>query len=237
MIAERLDWDSNHFGFDVYKIVYDSNALKSDLYAMIASIFEKGGKLIYVFSKQKINILPLIQTGMLVDKKVTFLKEININEKEFKEDNIYDYNSLILSNKLIELAKLSGEYSRFFIDNRLSKEAFYRMYEQWIAKSVEGVLADKVFVYKEYDTIQGFVTVKLKTDFSQIGLIAVDNNYQGKGIGQALLKTADQYTTEMRLNKIRVVTQEDNFQAMRFYEKSGFVQESKEYIYHFYNNL
>jgi ribosomal protein S18 acetylase RimI-like enzyme len=89
-------------------------------------------------------------------------------------------------------------------------------------------------VYKKDKKILGMVTLKLNTETSVIGLIAVDNAAQGMGIGQQLMAECERISIENNIKTIEVATQEFNQKAYHFYQKCGFSVKSRQYIYHFW---
>lgn len=117
------------------------------------------------------------------------------------------------------------------MDARFSS-CFEKMYLEWIKNSLNGSLADVVFVYKEQNKILGFVSLKIKNDFGQIGLISVSEKAQSKGIGNKLIKACDYYLYQHQIKTHKVVTQFDNIAACKLFENHNFTVESIAYIYH-----
>ena len=102
-----------------------------------------------------------------------------------------------------------------------------------MTNSINRTFADEVFVYKEANDIKGMITVKSKNDFADIGLISVDESMQGRGVGRMLIDaTMNWLKFSTDINHLNVVTQLDNTNACRFYEKIGFVEMKREFIYH-----
>ena len=96
-------------------------------------------------------------------------------------------------------------------------------------------MADVVFVHRIDNQINGMITLKIEDNIAHIGLVAVDENAQGMGIGSMLIQAVEAYlqnnTTVRYLN---VATQLVNKPACRLYEKNGFVVEQKTNIYHWW---
>ena len=65
-----------------------------------------------------------------------------------------------------------------------------------------------------------------------IGLIGVDPDFQGKGAGSLLMNRVEDYAVEKGINRIEVLTQQQNTIARRFYEKQDFHEARQEYIFH-----
>ncbi|MEZ4937845.1 MAG: GNAT family N-acetyltransferase [Crocinitomicaceae bacterium] len=216
--AEKLEWDSEFFDFPIYRLILKQIVSSKELDEKLSE-----NAFYYIFSDLKLPFL----TSKLVDQKVVFSKTVDCH-KSIDGINFY---SGPLTTDLLSLVFESGIYSRFKKDKRLSSK-FEEMYSMWIQKSINGDLADKVFVYKETDKIKGFVTVKKRSDFAEIGLIAVDQSMRGKGIGSKLIASAEHYLTKEGISTIKVPTQLDNKPACDFYTKVGFKKDSLTYIYH-----
>ena len=224
---ETLPWDSKFFRFPVARINDEV-----DIFAnknILQSLFENNIRLAYYSSSRKL-VIPEsnLYEVKLVDKKVTYTKEI-IDQKV--SPKIMYYDKKFPEPKLISLAIESGIYSRFNVDERMGREKFEALYRQWIVKSVAKEIADEVLVYKINDEIAGFVTVGKKSNRADIGIIAVDNKYRGRGVGKALMLGAESLYKN-KFNYIQVVTQKDNLPACKLYESCGYTRESLEYFYH-----
>ncbi len=226
-MIEKLDWDSAFFGYPVGRI-FIKNAEGFDLDA-IGKEF-RNFKLVYMFSDVR---LPQEYSNCLVDRKITFTKGfaqqqdvLKINEYD-KEKDSYD--------ELLDLAYLSGLFSRFKTDKRFKNMEFKRLYKQWIDRSINDTNI-KVLVVRTDDSLSGFVTLEMADAITaKIGLISVGSNYQGKGFGSSLISNAERAALAFGRSTIQVVTQQDNKPAVRLYEKNGFLLNSLVYIYHFWN--
>ena len=169
--------------------------------------------------------------GKLVDRKVQYTKKItNITS----ENIVSEYDSLELSKPLEQLAYESGIYSRFRIDDQFQETDFYRLYKEWITKSVERKIADKVYVIKEDNAVCGMATLKIDTNKGEIGLIAVSDLHQGKGYGKLLINACCNELKRQDIDTIEVPTQFANKNARLFYGKCGFSVKSITNVYHFW---
>lgn len=226
-----LAWDSDFFKYKIAKIEIDG--LSIDLIDQLNSLKSSDYTLIYLFSKKELNISnsDLVNFNpILVDKKITYEKKLS-NVSSRYDKNIYRYNRDIIDNKLIELAVQSGEYSRFKIDNRIGYKKFRELYEIWIKNSVQKKPAKETLIYHLND-IKGFVIVGEKRNKAWIDLIAVDETTRGKGIGTKLIIAAESWAKSKGCTEMRVVTQQANLKACKFYEKHGYQLMKKEYVYH-----
>jgi dTDP-4-amino-4,6-dideoxy-D-galactose acyltransferase len=237
MKLEYLSWDSDFFKFNVsaVKIADHTDEVIEDL---ISNAISSDTKLLYAFTTNPILNDHLINkyNGRLVDKKVVFKKSLQSNNSNTAPE-VVEYKSESVSPELKNLAFQSGEYSRFKIDNRLPPQTFERLYTIWIENSVTGKSADKVFIFKVNTEIAGFITLSIKSNYGEIGLIAVNNEFRGMQIGTKLIVHAENYVYKQGGKILKVATQLDNMLACNFYKKNGYEVDTITHVYHFFNTL
>lgn len=190
--------------------------------------------LLYIFSSPNDTAGNKIMNDIgakLVDQKVTYQKDVV--KILTPTSGIEEYNSELTS-ELLELAILSGHKSRFKVDNGLNSK-FRMLYKTWIVNSLNRTIADNLFIHKTNNQIDGFITLSKNEDIGRIGLIAVDEKMHGKGIGNLLLKKADEWYIDNNLKSAEVVTQLENKNACSFYEKNNYKISDIQYIYHLWN--
>jgi dTDP-4-amino-4,6-dideoxy-D-galactose acyltransferase len=139
------------------------------------------------------------------------------------------------TDKLISLTLQSGIYSRFKTDKNFPAEAYEKLYITWIKKSCDKSIAFRILIYGEMKNPSGFITLTGNDSEAQIGLIAVDEQHRGQGIGRKLIEAAINTAKNHNFTTLKVVTQGANQQACLLYEKCGFVIDSKINIYHYWN--
>lgn len=219
-----LPWDTDFFNFKVARVT--GGSLHEDV---LRELFESDVKLAYFSSEQETELTSNDQYEIkLVDKKLTYRKVIADAKAD---DNILPYEKDDPEEALLQLAVRSGLYSRFNVDKGIGNEKFESLYRQWMIQSVDKKMADEVFVHYEAGVAAGFVTVGHKNERADIGIIAVDESFSRRGIGAALMKTAEHYAAE-RYAVIQVVTQGNNMAACKLYERCGYHVEKVEYFYH-----
>lgn len=126
---------------------------------------------------------------------------------------------------LVGIARVSHRITRFYADPRLPDERCDDLYEAWIRNSYDG-WAERVFVAEVGIAVghtepAGYVTVHVDGDTSSIGLIAVDERWRGKGIGDALVSHAQDWSVTQGMS-MSVVTQGRNVAAQHLFQKRGF---------------
>jgi dTDP-4-amino-4,6-dideoxy-D-galactose acyltransferase len=230
---KNLEWDTDFFGYKIVQLLLTNTDI-AKFNRLIAELKSNGVKLAYVYPEDEISKSTLHKKNVpLVDTKITFEKDL-VTTKEFQtnfEEKV-PYNENYNYEQLLNLAFESGKYSRFKLDQNFINREFEKLYKTWLDKSISKDIADDVLVYLDRNNITGFVSIKNDCDKLKIGLIAVDQNYQGKGIGKKLMQHVESIALAENLKKISVETQKQNDGAMAFYQSCGFsVVETKE-IYH-----
>ena len=222
--VQKLDWDSDFFGYKVGKAVVN-NANDNFLEKVRKEVHDFD--LCYVYSTyQSFSDLDIFK-----DEKVIF--EISLKSFVFTKQasSVIPYSKEDFTH-LILLTFQSGEFSRFRLDPRFNNYEFERLYFEWLLKSVRKVIADEVLVYKNEMQIVGFVTMVKKQDFLEIGLIAIDPKYRGIGIGSLLLAGVFDYALSHQINRVTVSTQRRNVKAIDFYKKNSFREVESIFICH-----
>ena len=227
-MIKKLKWDSEFFGYDVGKVVIEENQVVSEQELIKESY---PFKLVYIFSDIKLDFKHF--KSKLVDIKTTFYKKQLAWEEN--PEFIHCKDEPAACNNLRQLALESGVFSRFKRDNNFTNNEFEKLYSQWINDSIKKINADHIIVYKENNICKGFVSLKFQKEIAEIGLMAVDEDSRGEGIGLTLLGFINNLSRSKGFPEMRVTTQFENIPAMQLYEKAGYTILSKQYIYHLWN--
>lgn len=231
-----MNWDSKFFGFPVFDLSC-SNCDARNLRILLDELREDQGRLVYwavdpadaVSNKAAKEI-----HAKLVDVKTTLSLGLIEEDEKSTCTHIFectDPSSFELQ-ELESLALQCGQYSRFNMDPEIPTERFQQMYFAWIRKSIDHKLADVVFIFREHDQIQGFVTLVYLNDHGNIGLLAVDEKSRGKRIGFELCSVVKKKLWRNGQKSVCVTTQLKNTGAIKFYEKFGFKRIRMMNIYH-----
>jgi dTDP-4-amino-4,6-dideoxy-D-galactose acyltransferase len=175
----------------------------------------------------------------LVDKKTIFNQKIEPNISDYKSSvKIEQYKSEKHEfEQLKSLAFQSGIYSRFFKDKQFIDNEFQRLYTRWIEMSVNDSKNYTVLIAFYNEKVAGFITLKyISNKKSEIGLIAVSQDYRGLGIGKSLINEAIQKSIENGIEEINITTQLDNQIAVNLYKSTNFNIQEITYIYHWWNS-
>jgi dTDP-4-amino-4,6-dideoxy-D-galactose acyltransferase len=231
-----LNWDSQLFGFPVARLAEISSEpflLKNTL----SQLQREGVRLVYANTTggKDIQAIAAQAGGVLVDRRVTYTAKLIKTDTVAvpRLGEIVPFTGT-LTPALEALALASGVYSRFNIDPLVPRSVFETLFKTWIAKSVSGELAERVFVARSEGVECGFVTVTSEGDRGAIGLIAVEERLRGQGFGRALVSLARHHHLAMGKKFDQVVTQQNNRPACRLYETSGYSLDRTEFVYHFW---
>ncbi len=230
MKPDYLEWDSDFFNCRVGRLEISRTAnisinLLSD-FDLVYLIFKNG------ISPEKKAELDKI--AFFADEKITYQKSIKMTVKP--GENIISWPAeREVSNELLEIGVASGEFSRFRIDPMIPESKFTGLYQAWVINSVNRTMAEEVFYYNLDNQIAGVITLGIKNDKPDIGILSVHEKFRGKRIASQLITAAEYWSKKIKgFDTLQVVTQGSNLIACIFYEKCGFEIHKREYIYHWW---
>jgi dTDP-4-amino-4,6-dideoxy-D-galactose acyltransferase len=225
-MIEKVSWDSDFFGYTVGKVNFTSD----EDFTTFLKIDKNAFRLIYIFSQNELELVD--EDTKKVDTKLTYTKiienktinapNISIKEVTIKEENF---------EPILQLAYLSGKYSRFKLDENFKNEEFKKLYKVWITNSKQ----KKIIVKCKNESILGFVLYSIDKDKAIIELISVSENAQGQGIASELIREIEKIGQENKCNTLEVVTQGINLPATNLYKKNNFNISNSILIYHYWN--
>ena len=121
------------------------------------------------------------------------------------------------------IALKSHKDSRFFKDTHFNQVGAAELYAKWIERDLKEhhlIVATKL---NQPGIPLGYVSCQMESENrGRIGLIAVDAQFRGQGLGRGLLNNALAYFESRDRLQVRVATQGSNVNALRLYEGSGF---------------
>ena len=230
---EILEWDSKFFGFGVAQI-YSSELQNEEIEKLLTKSKQNNIKLVYLFSVSEFENKFLLEkfNGKFADKKTLYGKD---NLSKFPDlTSISPFEAETPTKEMYNLALQSGAYSRFKIDDKIESGKFEQLYSLWIENSTNKSIADIVLVNTNDNKINGMVTLANKKTFGKIGIIAVDENTRGLGVGKKLMQSTENWAFKNKLTQMQVVTQGENTNACKFYESNGYKVLNVQYLYHFW---
>lgn len=224
-VVDYLIWDSEFFSMKIGACYENVKVSKEDVNKY---------DLLYCYNGTGDSILEQTENFKKSYKeyKVTFrkeLKQIFADDSSILPHKDYPYNI----DSLLPLAYESGKYSRFKLDENFAELQFKQLYKMWLKNSLNGELADMVYFYIKEKEIVGFITISLKNkEYAQLGLLAVHDGHQGKGIGRRLLEKAENYIIGKNRKFVVLPTQKHNIGACAFYKKNGYLISEETLIEH-----
>ncbi|WP_214756628.1 MULTISPECIES: GNAT family N-acetyltransferase [unclassified Exiguobacterium] len=75
------------------------------------------------------------------------------------------------------------------------------------------------FVWSERDVIIGLVTYVIRAD--ELEIISLDSLQEKRGIGSALLDAVERVAKHYQLERLSLITTNDNLRALAFYQRRG----------------
>lgn len=230
MSVEKLVWDSVFFNLRIGRADIVSKENRMVLVSQKEALKEDFD-LVYVFSSHGLGFP--VANAKLMDEKVVYSLLDMSHSKPNQNVTLWDCGKGT-TDDLLHLALVSGQYSRFKLDESLPAGSYERLYSRWIEQSVNGILATEVFCYMVDEIPRGLVTLDIKKGIGVIGLVAINEDFQHRGIGTAMMQHVIHYAWMKQCSQLSVATQLDNIPACRLYEKSGFLVESITDVWHWW---
>ncbi|MEJ7813227.1 MAG: GNAT family N-acetyltransferase [Gemmatimonadaceae bacterium] len=241
-----LEWDSATFGFPVARLAPDL-AGTGQLVGALGAMARHGVRLAYLFAsphERGVRVAAEAAGGRLVDEKLTYamrLADVGARLAEAEEPRgiaVAEFTGETPSPTLRELARQSGDFSRFRTDPGVPPRVFEAIYDAWIDGSVSKRIAETVLIATDTASATaptlGMVTLGHKSDRADIGLLAVAAAARGRGVGRALVRAAQRWALARGSVVAQVVTQRANAPACRLYEHCGYHVDRAELVYHFW---
>jgi GNAT superfamily N-acetyltransferase len=131
---------------------------------------------------------------------------------------------------VMAIARNAFRYSRFHLDPSIPKALADDIKAQWAGNFFAGARGDHMLVAESGGGIAGFLQLIHAPDEALvIDLIAVVETARGRGLGGAMIRTAERLARRARM---RVGTQVANMASLRFYENLAFRATTSSYVMH-----
>jgi GNAT superfamily N-acetyltransferase len=240
-VCELLDWDSTFFGCRIARF-RPARCLAEDAAAIAAECKARDIACVYVLVDASdgdsiINLQDM--RARLTDTRITFSSAVpRTVESGVHRHSAVPVRAAVITDiaPLMRIASVSHRDTRFHADHRFASGRCDRLYEVWIENSCRG-FADTVLVAEhESRTLAGYVTCHRNSDDGEgrIGLFAVSEHVQGRGVGSALLQGALDWFAAHDVSRMSVATQLRNLGAVQFYGRRGLLLTSAELWFHFW---
>jgi dTDP-4-amino-4,6-dideoxy-D-galactose acyltransferase len=231
-LIEFLAWDSNFFGRRVGKLNLHSAATLDN---SIQAAYQQGYELLYVYSSFPIAYSSVGRYSLLdVGGHVTFVKSLSGHspEEAMTVKEISQYLLEAPTPELLQLAFLSGHLSRFKIDTSLPPGSFESLYKAWLTNSLIYKQKSALYTYHCDEKLAGIITSEISGTKCTIGLLAVSDIFQGKGIATSLIAHIIRMCSQNLVSSVEVKTQLVNSSARALYLKNTFVERERSFLYH-----
>lgn len=172
--------------------------------------------------------------AFLTDMNMQLIKKVSINEEQ-ADTSITITDNLPENSQIIQIAETCFKFSRFLNDPYLRIEKARAIYGD-ITKNAFGKIGRFFVILKTAERINGFLLFSMNAPASSatIELVAIDQNYQGRNIGQSLIRAMEHYVGKKGVDTIKVGTQLSNIDALNFYTTMGFRYLECNSIYHYW---
>jgi dTDP-4-amino-4,6-dideoxy-D-galactose acyltransferase len=233
-LCHLLPWDTRFFGFNIARLLPCRVSEESLAEALEWCSLHQVHCLYFLADFDHRETLRLVEAAgfSLVDLRVTLARDLSTAADQappvaairpFEEDDLP---------ALKAIARRSHRDSRFFFDGRFPEDRCEDLFETWIERSCSG-WAQAVFVAEVDGAASGYCACHLDDrGVGSIGLIAIADSAQGRGLGTGLVGAALSFFTKQGATRAQVVTQARNVPAQRLYQKMGFLTDSIQLWYH-----
>jgi ribosomal protein S18 acetylase RimI-like enzyme len=135
--------------------------------------------------------------------------------------------------RLGDLAAAGFRGTRFYADPGLPDARCDDLYRVWMEQECAGQ-ADTVVVAEVSGEIAGYLSYSVDRNGpgATIGLVGVAAPYRGMGIGSLVLTEALSLLGDSGVTEVAVVTQGRNVEALRLYERHGFLTVDTSFWFH-----
>ena len=154
----------------------------------------------------------LIFSQKSIYKNITLQKDFAVRDAQAHDQQ-----------QVVEIARNSFVNSRFHKDPNISLETASKIKTDWVKNYFNGKRGNRMFIAENHGKVIGF----LQLVNNIIDLIAVDSNFQGKGVGSSMISKA---TDE--IGTLQVGTQSTNVSATKMYQNNGFQLSSTQLVMH-----
>lgn len=234
--AYELNWDTEYFGIPAAKAVLKDALQEKDRLMLID--FLNNFKFITI-NNQNNNThnnywLGKTPNAFLSDVNIQFTKKSNSSLKQISA-SVEVFESYPYDNAIIEMAKNSFIYSRFYNDPHLDKIKTKNIYLHWVESAFDK-FGRYFAIHKTNEITTGFALFSIDrlSKSLTIELIAVNPDFRGNKIGHSLIECLENFCCKNDISNLKVGTQIDNISATIFYNLNGFVYSQCHSIYHYW---
>ena len=230
--AVHLEWDTSYFGVTCAKVVIGAGLTPGALGLLYDAI--RSHKFTAVFNEggdwRVSEIVYAIPGSRLTDAPVQLRRPVT---NEAFDGTITISDKLPTEEGMLEIAGSSFLKGRFYKDPNISEAQASGLYASWVRGAFYS--PGRYFIVPADGS--GFALVSDMEDGKglDIELIAVSKNRRGQGIGSAIIKRINGFAHSRGRSYLNVVTQTENYPALRLYAGNGFVYVKTSYVFHIWS--
>lgn len=146
--------------------------------------------------------------------------------ERYTQENKQDLNKANQPFHIIGRLKLYCNDGQWSYDEVLFDKAIKKQYPNYDGAKADDYINSNdraaFLAYEDNLCVGQILLARAWNKYAHIEDISVSEDYRGKGIGGALLKTAEKWANENGLYAMSLECQDNNIWASRFYKKKGF---------------
>ncbi len=232
--ANFLSWDSEHFGVRIARLDGDHHDRAGLEPALASCVAQRIACAYCLVPAAELEAIRAVEDAgfRLVDQRITLSRRVDPAQEAvpgIRKATPADVPALEA------IAASSHTDTRFFADPHFAPERCAALYRRWIANSCVEGYADAVLTEGEVGAPAGYISCHIDAASprnGRIGLIAVGETHQGRGVGGRLVAGALQWLANAGVVDVDVATQAKNIRAQRLYQGAGFKSQAIALWYH-----
>lgn len=234
-IVDKLNWDTNFFGFNIAKLNHEK--IKENIIKLVLGwcVNNKIKCLYYAAGGSDwLSIRLAEKHGFgFVNIRVTY--SLAANDPQRAKKNKYNFRKAKKSDlsSLIKMTKNLYLDSKYYFDKNFPDKLCDKFYSTWIKKlALSKNKGENVYVLADSGKPIAYIASGAEYGTVHIFLVAVDCDYQKKGLGKLLINEFIRFQQKLGYKNFKVVTQGRNIAALRLYQSYGFKIVSEQIEYH-----
>lgn len=230
-----LEWDSKHFGIKSGKYIITPEVTNENVLETLKMNNYSFLTINNINNRAEVNyLLGKNTSAFLVDTIISFQKNIQNAVKSNDNSSIRIINKS--DRQIINAIKILSErifvHSRFFNDPNIDNSLARQVYSQWIENALDSEEKFLIAIANKNEEVSGFLLYSIFDNQVTIELIGVDTHIHSKGCGRKLFEFVETNCVEQNIEHLFVGTQQNNINAINFYNHMECKMKQITSIYH-----
>jgi len=235
--CELLEWDSEHFGFPIARVLADT-LTESSVQEIDAWCLDRGIRCLYFVATpddSETSRLAAAHGFQVVDVRIITrrsyegLLDLDHGPEEVKlreaTDTDFEYAR--------RLAARAHRSTRFYFDGRFPRDLCDALYEAWVERSARDPERRLLIPVVDGEPVGYYLLAPIGSGGEGHGeLVAIDERHRRKGYARAMYFGAYRYCADRGVRTQRGVDSYRNVTAIRLHEKLGFLVDEVEVWHH-----